>query len=221
MSRWMKTAIKLGVIVICGVLLLRWNKSPWFHSLFDVSLGLKLSFGVWLIFTLYWSISARNSAPARSGESSWSRQIHLILVNGALVLLFLPIPGLTHRLLPANSLVTGVGLTIEAAFVLFAIWARRHLGRNWSGEVRIAAGHTLVRSGPYRFVRHPIYTGVLGMYLGTAVVSGEIHAILALLIVVLAYVRKIRLEERVLTDVFGGTYGSYQNDTWAIVPLLF
>lgn len=108
---------------------------------------------------------------------------------------------------------------IEAAFLLCAIWARRHLGRNWSGEVRIATGHISVRSGPYRFVRHPIYTAILGMYLGTAIASGESHALLALLVVALAYWRKIRLEEHALAEAFEQEYARYQSDTWAVVPL--
>jgi protein-S-isoprenylcysteine O-methyltransferase Ste14 len=70
-------------------------------------------------------------------------------------------------------------------------------------------------------VRHPIYTALLGMYLGTAMVSGEIHAPLALVIVTLAYWRKIHLEEQALTQAFGADYATYRSHTWALVPLLF
>ncbi|MGA3300929.1 MAG: isoprenylcysteine carboxylmethyltransferase family protein, partial [Candidatus Acidiferrales bacterium] len=132
-----------------------------------------------------------------------------------------PIPGLTRRFLPDNHFVVAVGLAIEAAFILLAVWARLHLGTNWSGEVRVAAGHQLIRSGPYRFIRHPIYTAVLGMYCGVAIVSGEIHAPIALVIVTLAYWRKIRMEERAMAATFGADHEAYRRDTWALVPFLF
>jgi protein-S-isoprenylcysteine O-methyltransferase Ste14 len=138
-------------------------------------------------FSTYWSIAAKDSAPTKTAESVWSRQLHLVLVNGGVLLLILPVPGLRRRFLPVGHLLVAAGLLIEAAFILFAVWARRQLGSNWSGEVRIATQHQLVRSGPYRYLRHPIYTGVLGMYCGVALVSGEIHAPLALVIVTLAY----------------------------------
>ena len=111
------------------------------------------------------------------------------------------------------------GLVIQAAFVLMAV--RRSLGSNWSGEVRIATEHRLVRSGPYRFIRHPIYTALLGMYCGTILVSGEIHAAIALALVTVAYWRKIRLEERALAESFGAEHEAYRRETWAWVPGLY
>lgn len=87
--------------------------------------------------------------------------------------------------------------------------------------MRVAVGQELVRSGPYRLVRHPIYTAMLGLYAGTALVSGELHALLALGIVVAAYVRKTSLEERTLGELFGTDYQAYRRDTWALLPGLF
>lgn len=182
------------------------------------SRGMQLSLVLWLIFSIYWSWASKDRAPTQASESVASRWLHLALVNVALLLLVLPVPGLTLRFLPAHPLLVADGLMTQASFILFAVWARRHLGDNWSGEVRIATGHQLVRSGPYRFLRHPIYTAVLGMYCGTALVSGKIHAPLALLLVTLAYVRKIRLEERALSEAFGPEHEAYRRDTWALIP---
>jgi len=193
----------------------------WFDSLFKFSPWMRVAFGVWFLFGIYWTIAARESAPTKSSESTGSRQTHLALVNATLLLLFLRIPGLTQRFLPASAMSIYLGVTIEVAFFLLAVWARRHLGMNWSGEVRIAAEHRLVRSGPYRFVRHPIYTAVLGMYAGTAIVSGEDHALVASLVVAFAYWRKIRLEEELLARAFGEEFTSYQRDTWAVLPFVF
>ena len=105
--------------------------------------------------------------------------------------------------------------------MLLAIWARSHLGRNWSGEVRIGVDHELVRTGPYRLLRHPIYTSMLGMFLGTAISSSQYHALLGLGILLLAYLRKTRLEEQILQQTFGTEYEAYRRQTWALVPLLF
>jgi protein-S-isoprenylcysteine O-methyltransferase Ste14 len=191
------------------------------EAMFKFTVGMRISLGLWLLFSVYWSIAARNSAATKSSESWWSRQLHLILVNGALLMLIFSVPGLTRRFVPVGSWLVIAGLLVQVAFLLFAVWARQQLGSNWSGEVRIAAGHQLVRSGPYRFVRHPIYTAVLGMYCGTGIVSGEIHALVALVIVTLAYWRKIRLEEDALSETFGGEFDAYRRDTWALVPLVY
>jgi protein-S-isoprenylcysteine O-methyltransferase Ste14 len=99
--------------------------------------------------------------------------------------------------------------------------ARRRLGRNWSGAIAANVDHQLVRSGPYRLVRHPIYGAILGMYLGAALVSGDVHALAGLSLASAAYWRKIRLEERRLRDLFGPAYADYQRTTWALIPAVF
>jgi protein-S-isoprenylcysteine O-methyltransferase Ste14 len=176
------------------------------------------SIALWVVFSVYWSVASKDKAPTRTGESILSRQMHVITINVALLILLFPIPGLTGRILPDTPLLHAAGLVIQAGFLGLAVWARRHLGTNWSGEVRIARGHELVRSGPYAYVRHPIYTALVGMYIGTAIVSGQIHALVALAITLLAYWRKIRLEERALADAFPGDHERYRNETWAWIP---
>jgi protein-S-isoprenylcysteine O-methyltransferase Ste14 len=220
MTRAMRVPLKLGAVVIAGVFISR-HIPPSVRAHLQFPRGMLLAVALLCLFSIYWSIAAKDSKPTKSSESKWSRQLHLILVNGGVLLLIFPVPGLTRRFLPANHFVVAVGLVIETAFILLAVWARRHLGANWSGEVRIAADHQLVRSGPYRFIRHPIYTAILGMYCGTAIVSGEVHAPIALVIVTLAYYRKIRLEERAMSATFGADHEAYRRDTWALVPYLF
>jgi protein-S-isoprenylcysteine O-methyltransferase Ste14 len=184
-------------------------------------IGMLISGGLWIAFIAYWSVAAKNSGAAKSSESQRSRSIHELLLNSGLLLLFLPVPGLAgHFLVQARSL-TLAGLGVQAAFFLLAWWSRRHLGRNWSTKVRIAEEHELVRSGPYRFVRHPIYTAMLGMALGTTIVSGQYHSLLGLLIIAIAYWRKIRIEEAALGGAFGAEYDEYRHKSWALVPLIF
>ncbi len=183
--------------------------------------GMLISGGLWIAFIAYWSVAAKNSGVAKSSESQRSRSIHELLLNGGLLLLFVPVPGLAGHFLAQARSVTLAGLGVQAAFFLLAWWSRRHLGRNWSTNVRIAEEHELVRRGPYRFVRHPIYTAMLGMSLGTTIVSGQYHSLLGLLIIAIAYWRKIRIEEAALGGAFGAEYDEYRRKSWALVPLVF
>jgi protein-S-isoprenylcysteine O-methyltransferase Ste14 len=78
-----------------------------------------------------------------------------------------------------------------------------------------------LRAGPYRFVRHPIYTALLVLYAGAATVSDELHALIGLALAVFAYLRKIRLEEANLMNAFGADYRDYRRKTRALLPGLF
>jgi len=193
------------------------------HFDFDVEWNrVSPSLILWFLFFLYWTIASRNAAPTRSSESRVSTYAHQLMLNAALVLLFWPAPGLTSWFLPRRfHFLVAIGVIVQAGFLLLGVWARRHLGRNWSGEVRIAVDHQLVRTGPYGLLRHPIYTAMLGMFLGTALASSQYHALLGLAILVVAYLRKTRLEEQILRQTFGPDYDAYRRDTWALVPLLF
>jgi len=172
---------------------------------------------VWVLFSIYWEIAAKNAAREKSAESSASRGVHVFMANAALLLLFVPVPGLTRRYLPAPQVFVPVGLTIQICALLLAIWARRHLGRNWSGRITIKEDHELVKSGPYHFVRHPIYTALLGMYAGTALTSGEWHALLGFALAAFAYWRKIRMEEANLAAAFGAHWADYRRSTRSLL----
>lgn len=106
------------------------------------------------------------------------------------------------------------GLAIEAAGLFLAIVAHRHLGRYWSGEISINVDHRLIRTGPYRKLRHPIYVALLTMYAGTALVTGTWLALAGFAMALIAYARKIRLEERNLRVAFGAEYEAYRRETW-------
>ena len=176
--------------------------------------------GCWVAFGLYWDIAARNSAPARSSETKASRGVHVFLANVAIVLIAAPIHGL-GRFLPVSPVVMMVGFLIEVVGLSLAIWARQHLGRNWSGEITIKQDHQLIQTGPYRHLRHPIYTGLLAMYVGLTIATGEWLGLIGLAVAVIAYWRKTRMEEATLGTAFGEKYETYRRDTWAIVPGVF
>lgn len=180
-----------------------------------------VSGALWIAFFSYWGSAAKAAAPTKSSESPASRRVHTRMLTGAFALLFLPIPGLRWHFLPDVSLSAVIGLGVQVAFFLLAISARKHLGRNWSGAITVAEDHQLVQSGPYRLLRHPIYTAMIGMFAGAAIVYGQLHAAAALALMTGAYVRKIRLEEENLRGVFGAAYDDYRRKTWALVPGVF
>jgi len=103
----------------------------------------------------------------------------------------------------------------------FSGWARLHLGRLWSGRVTLKENHEIVRSGPYTFVRHPIYTGLVLAIVGTALTQITLAAIAGLVLATIGLMIKIRQEERLLTEHFGATYESYQRNVRALIPYVW
>ena len=190
------------------------------HALLVYRSFLLAAAAAWVLLSLFWEIEARNSAPARSSESKASRSFHVLLTNFALLLEIVPIRGL-GRFVPVSVWIISCGLAIEYSGLALALWARRHLGRNWSGEITIKVDHQLIRSGPYRLLRHPIYTGLLLMYAGVMLVTGEWLALGGFVMVGLAYWRKVRLEEANLNTAFGAKYDAYRKESWALVPGIF
>jgi len=128
--------------------------------------------------------------------------------------------GLTRRVLPRGNGFLLLGAVLVAAGLAFAVWARRHLGRNWSSHVVLKQDHALVRSGPYQRVRHPIYTGILLALLGTAITIGELRAAVGFALFVLSFVLKSRTEERWMREVFP-EYEQYRRSTAALIPKVY
>lgn len=176
---------------------------------------------IYVLFSVYWLLASKDRADDASAESAASSGLHQQLVGLSLVLICLPMPGLTLQILPASVSLLAIGITIEIGGVAIAIAARRELGRNWSREVRIAVGHDLVQSGPYARMRHPIYTGAICVTLGLVIQSGLASAFAGLAVLAIAYTRKIRLEEQLLQRSFGSQFDQYRARSWLLVPFLF
>jgi protein-S-isoprenylcysteine O-methyltransferase Ste14 len=180
-------------------------------------------FGLWVAWLLYWWIAARNVKVTRRREGMASRLAHIVPLALAAWMLAAPrLPGgvLGGRFLPATLSVYLVGVLVLAAGLAFTVWARVILGRNWSGTVTLKEGHELIRSGPYRFVRHPIYTGLLVAFAGSAIARGEWRGLVALAIAFAALWRKLKLEERWLGETFGDAYERYRAEVPALIPFL-
>ncbi len=111
-----------------------------------------------------------------------------------------------------------LGAVLVVAGLAWTMYARAVLGRNWSGTVTLKQEHELVRSGPYRWTRHPIYTGLLLALLGTAIALGEWRGVVGFLLVAVAFGYKLRVEERFMMSAFPAEYPRYRAEVPALVP---
>jgi protein-S-isoprenylcysteine O-methyltransferase Ste14 len=178
--------------------------------------------GMWIAWCLYWMISARGTKRTVRRESIASRFSHVLpLVIGILLVALPHIPSalFATRILPRTLTTYWVGVTLTFLGLAFAVWARRHIGSNWSGTVTVKENHVLVSTGPYAWVRHPIYTGLLLAILGAAVARGELRGVWALALCTIAFVRKLRVEERWMRQVFGEAYERYSAAVPALITL--
>jgi len=123
-----------------------------------------------------------------------------------------------YRVLPDILPVVIGGLIVVILGICFAVWARVHLGSNWSSRPAIRENHTITRTGPYAIVRHPIYTGILTGMLGTAIATGALLVFLVLLVMLVLFLIKIRMEEQFLAEEFGGDYERYRLEVKALIP---
>ncbi len=185
----------------------------------------KVIYASWGIFFLYWAISAlRSAGPSQRSEPILSRLYFLFLLGIAIGLICfdpLILGPLLWRFLPESLPVYLAGSAVMLFGLGFAVWARLHLGRSWSSRVAIVADQQLVCTGPYRLVRHPIYSGGLLAVIGTALIIGEMRALLAVLFALLAFLRKIKVEEALLSERFGDQYLAYRARVKMLIPGIF
>jgi protein-S-isoprenylcysteine O-methyltransferase len=119
----------------------------------------------------------------------------------------------------ADPTIKIVGAVLCAAGIFFAIWARRHLGKNWSGYPSEKQEHQLITSGPYAKVRHPIYTGMLAALFGSALTLG-FPWLVALIIVFVIFLYRIKVEERLMLKLFPSQYPEYIKRTKMLIPFV-
>jgi protein-S-isoprenylcysteine O-methyltransferase Ste14 len=180
---------------------------------------------MWLGWLACWGLFSLSVKTTARRESPCSRFSYIIPLSIAAILLAAPvldIPLLGERfLLESAARVWGaIGIVITLSGLLFTVWARVHLGRNWSGTVTIKEGHELITSGPYRFVRHPIYTGLLLAFIGQTIAVGQWRGMLAVVLATYSFWRKLRIEERWMREHFGSAYDAYSQRVSALIPFI-
>jgi protein-S-isoprenylcysteine O-methyltransferase Ste14 len=175
----------------------------------------------WTIWALGWLAMAFFSKSTKRRESIGQRIEHLIPAMLGFALVFRAGFGgtwLARPVVSANPLLLWLCVVMTILGLLFAVWARLILGSNWSGTVSIKTDHQLIRRGPYRWIRHPIYTGMLAALLATAMIQGLLGAMVGFAFVLLALYRKARREESFLSQEFGEGFSEHRQHTGMFLP---
>jgi protein-S-isoprenylcysteine O-methyltransferase Ste14 len=177
--------------------------------------GVRIAAGiVWVVFWIGWFAAAVTAKETASRGSGWRARIGIWVV---LVVCF--------RLLHPKGLevhsvgLAVVGLVVQLLGLALAVWARVYLGRNWGMPTTMRAEPELVTAGPYRYVRHPIYTGIILAVAAASLIFNVIALVVAFCVLVLFY-NSARVEERNMTDVFPSQYPEYKARTKMLIPFL-
>src|SRR3984893_14289846 len=176
---------------------------------------------LWALLALYWLVSALNRKKTKRREAFAQRLLYVVPLIFAFYLLNHSGFGqgwLGTRFVPDTPLVRWLAVLITAAGVAVAFWARFHLGANWSGVVTLKENHELIRTGPYRTIRHPIYTGILLAFLGNVVLIGQVRGLIGLAIIWASFYIKARREESFLAQEFGPNFNEHLQHTGMFLP---
>jgi protein-S-isoprenylcysteine O-methyltransferase Ste14 len=171
----------------------------------------------WAAFWIYWLVAAFSM---KRGRIAWSREVRIRVAILVLVIVLVRLGAFRGHGLNSDAWRAGAGLVLFAAGLSFAVWARIHIGRNWGTPMSRKNEPELVTSGPYRFARHPIYTGILLASLGTALALNWTWLTVAAVIGVY-FIYSATVEERYLAEQFPDTYPAYRNSTKMLVPFVF
>jgi protein-S-isoprenylcysteine O-methyltransferase Ste14 len=188
------------------------------------SLVLDIISSCWVVFITVWLLAAVSTKRTVYRESRVQRlRYWVLLVIACLLLVYgrreLPYP-LNLRIIPHITPIACAAAFLCVAGLAFALWARVTLGRNWSGVVTLKEGHELVERGPYRFVRHPIYTGMLIMFFATALVQSHLAGFVGVLLMFASFWIKLEREETLMLQQFPERYAAYQQRVKRIVPFV-
>jgi len=171
----------------------------------------------WAMFWLYWLVAALSM---KRGRVRWSRELRIRAVIGVVVIVLIRLGAFRGHGLSTDPWRAGLGLVLFALGLGFAIWARMRIGRDWGTPMSQKNEPALVTGGPYRRVRHPIYSGVLIAAVGTAVALSW-SWLIAVVLAGVYFVYSATVEERYLIEQFPDTYPAYKRSTKMFVPFIF
>lgn len=182
------------------------------HSLDYVILG------IWVAFWVYWLAASRNVKP---GQSAWGRFAGARL-GVLLVVLLVARAGAFRGSHVSNTdpWLGGIGFAVFILGLGLAVWARIYLGRNWGMPMTRRDDPDLVTTGPYHWIRHPIYTGILFGMVGTAIAVSWFWVI-AVAVMAAYFIYSAIMEERSMASLFPDTYPEYKASTKMLIPFVF
>jgi protein-S-isoprenylcysteine O-methyltransferase Ste14 len=171
----------------------------------------------WLAFWIYWLVAA---VGVKSGRTGWARfagfRIGIILI----VLLLVRAGSFRKHLATSDPWLLGIGLAVFVLGLALAIWARVYLGRNWGMPMSQKADPELVTTGPYRSVRHPIYSGIILAMVGTAI-AVSLYWLIAAVLIGAYFTYSATVEERFMAGRFPESYPEYKHSTKMLIPFVF
>jgi protein-S-isoprenylcysteine O-methyltransferase Ste14 len=184
---------------------------------------------LWAAFILCWLILGQfNKKASRNTSQRTAWALRLAILIGVLAVVLPGRGGFAGPFAPLGRLLrlhvglagqwVGVGLCVVG--FAFAVWARLHIGRNWGMPMSLRQGHELVTSGPYAYVRHPIYTGIMLAMIGSALAVGVLWMLLFVLYFAY-FIVSARIEERMMLAQFPDAYPAYRRRTRMLVPFVF
>jgi len=180
--------------------------------------GVELVFAIgWAAFWAYWLVAAFSM---KRGRFPLARELRIRALIFVLVVVLVRLGAFRGHGLNTDPWRAGLGLVLLVLGLGFALWARVHIGRNWGTPMSQKDDPELVTSGPYHFVRHPIYSGILVAGVGTAVALSWLWLI-AVTLAGVYFVYSATVEERDMAEQFPETYPAYRRSTKMLVPFVF
>jgi protein-S-isoprenylcysteine O-methyltransferase Ste14 len=183
--------------------------------------------GPWIVFVLYWAAGALKTRRTVSRESFVSRYGVLFLEIVGFVLLFsksdsdsgeVTIGWLGHHIFPRTDALAVAAVALTWIGIAIALWARWHLGQYWSARVTLKEDHELIRTGPYAYFRHPIYSGIDLAAIGGALAIDRWRCLVGVVLIILGYWIKARKEESMLSAQFGDAFQEHCRHTGFLLP---
>jgi protein-S-isoprenylcysteine O-methyltransferase Ste14 len=178
---------------------------------------------IWLAWLLSWVIGALFSSRTEKRVSrADSRAYRIPIIVGAVLLAPWTASILDEKpLWPIGAASTYFLAALTASGCLFTWWARLHLGRLWSGTITRKEGHRVIDTGPYELVRHPIYTGLIGAMIASAIALGTASALFGTILIAFGFWQKARMEENFLANELGAdAYDRYRHRVPMLIPFL-
>lgn len=187
-----------------------------------MSIALRAAIGLWVLFVISWTIAGGWTARTQATPGQARQQLYILMNMAGWAMMFIPLGrSLVPQLWVNPPVVEWALVALIAMGFAFCWWARLHLGRLWSASVTRKEGHRVIDTGPYRLVRHPIYTGIILASLGLAGIGATTLGIAGFLLSSAGFWIKARLEERFLSAELGAeAYAAYKARTPMLIPFL-
>ena len=176
----------------------------------------------WIASELWLGWCRRSADAARTRDRGTLRLLLITIYACVAVAVWLSYSGLARFPAELRVPLFRIGIVMMAAGMLLRGWAVRVLAHYFTVDVTIRPDHQLIRSGPYRWLRHPSYTGSLMTFYGFALALGDFGSLLVIALpVTAAFLWRIRIEERVLSEAFPAQYAAYARETKRLIPYVW